>query len=309
MAHKTHSQFKPKGVILSMTFLVTLLVTMVCYNPKQSSAPHIIQKDVYPINKSIRYGFTVVNQSNTFIPKSKLWVYAPVKKTSIQKTETIDSSHPYILTLDQVGNQVLEFDLNNMPPHGRKLITIDAGLTLTSSPNLQVLLDKTPYLTNAQYVEKNDPLILKIANTIKGNSETELSESIYHWVASNIKYAGYIKEDRGARYAALNKKGDCTEYMYLFMALSRAKGIPVRGLGGYVYRDNSMLKPSDYHNWAEVYVEGAWRLVDPQKKNYMNNSEKYIAMRIIDNTEDSKLTSSQRFKFSDDRLTVKMNSI
>ena len=44
---------------------------------------------------------------------------------------------------------------------------------------------------------------------------------IFQWVSQNVKDDGYSAKDRGALYALTNRKGDCTEFMYLFVALCR----------------------------------------------------------------------------------------
>ncbi len=68
-------------------------------------------------------------------------------------------------------------------------------------------------------------------------------------MAGNIQYAGYTKDDRGALYALKKRKGDCTEYMYLLTALARANGVPTRGIGGYVYAKDAVLRPMDHTPW------------------------------------------------------------
>ena len=59
------------------------------------------------------------------------------------------------------------------------------------------------------------------------------------------------------------KKGDCTEYADLFVAVCRAKNIPARVITGIsVQSDNTKAK----HNWAEVYLkEYGWVPFDPSK--------------------------------------------
>jgi transglutaminase-like putative cysteine protease len=130
---------------------------------------------------------------------------------------------------------------------------------------------------------------------------------INEWVARHIRYTGYAREDRGALYALNSGRGDCTEYMYLFVALCRTKGIPARGVCGYVCENGGVLKPSGYHNWAEFYDQGAWRIADPQKKVFMRNGDQYIAMRIINRAERDFGGGLHRFRFAGEGLSVKMN--
>jgi transglutaminase-like putative cysteine protease len=126
-------------------------------------------------------------------------------------------------------------------------------------------------------------------------------------VADNLRYAGYVKNARGARYALAHQKGDCTEFMALFVALCRADRIPARGIGGYVLKNSSIVKPAGYHNWAEFYHDGVWHAVDPQNNVFMPSLTEYIAMRIIGDPANSSLPAFSRFGFKGHGLAVRMN--
>ena len=59
------------------------------------------------------------------------------------------------------------------------------------------------------------------------------------------------------------KLGDCTEYAQLFISLARLNGIPARKVSGLAYNyidDNPMFYG---HAWAEVWINGRWKEVDP----------------------------------------------
>jgi len=95
--------------------------------------------------------------------------------------------------------------------------------------------------------------------------------------------------------------------MYLFAALCRANNIPARGIGGYISTQNKILKPGDYHNWAEFYLDGTWRISDPQNKVFMKDQANYIAMRLINASTDSSIEPFNKFRFKGAGLKVKMN--
>ena len=94
------------------------------------------------------------------------------------------------------------------------------------------------------------------------------------------QYAGYLADDLGALSALEHRRGDCTEYADLVVALARANGIPARMVGGYVTDRDCGPRPQDYHNWAELYHEGAWRVVDAQKGICLEQGSQYVAFRI-----------------------------
>jgi hypothetical protein len=99
----------------------------------------------------------------------------------------------------------------------------------------------------------------------------------------------------GAKYAVDKRRGDCTEYAYLVTALARVNGIVARPLGGYVMDRNGSPKADEYHNWAEVYVDGSWRLIDAQKENNQTNIEQYVAMQVISQKIPNSMETAHRF--------------
>jgi transglutaminase-like putative cysteine protease len=99
-----------------------------------------------------------------------------------------------------------------------------------------------------------------------------------------------------------DKSGDCTEFMRLFVAYCRINNIPARGVSGYVANRDKVLAANEFHNWAEVFTGGAWRIVDPFNKVYMENEDDYVATRIHDGQADA----SPRWRTNDDNLRVTM---
>jgi len=146
---------------------------------------------------------------------------------------------------------------------------------------------------------------VKIAAEHKGNSAWRTAENAYGWVSEHVKEAGYTANDQGALYALEKGVGDCTESAYLFTALSRANNIPTRIMAGYVYGQSAILKSADYHNWPEVYIDGAWWVADPNKKNFRKQQSHYIATNIV-SRGDTTTRESQRFFGTNDGIRVVM---
>jgi transglutaminase-like putative cysteine protease len=51
----------------------------------------------------------------------------------------------------------------------------------------------------------------------------------------------------------------CRDYAHVLISLARAAAIPARFVSAYAPN----VKPQDFHAVAEVYLDGAWHLVDP----------------------------------------------
>lgn len=63
--------------------------------------------------------------------------------------------------------------------------------------------------------------------------------------------------------------GSCSEYVFAFIALCRAKGIPARYVGGSARRTGSSLHVDRvWHRWAEAFVDGiGWQPFDPTRSD------------------------------------------
>lgn len=262
----------------------------------------------YTQARTIRYSLTVQNITNTPVSNASIRVFGPAKQTSWQLTRNITADADFTLENDEAGNQILHFGIDNLPPHATRIIRIQADLLLAREPQEIIpAYDTSRYLTEEPFIETSNDKLVSLATRLASNQTARLSRNIFDWVSANVQYAGYIRDDRGALYAYEHKKGDCTEYMYLYTALSRINGVPTRGIGGYIISNDTVLKARDYHNWAESYIDKRWRVIDPQNKIHMNYENNYIAFRIFHNKNNPFMNNTHRFSHSDDGLKVTMN--
>jgi transglutaminase-like putative cysteine protease len=211
------------------------------------------------------------------------------------------------LLSDDSGNQVLYFTFENLAPFGSRVVSIKANLLVSASANPTPSGPWPRDLNPQKYIESDHPAIIRVAQKLHAPDSSKTIEKVFHWVAGHVRYSGYADKDRGALYALEHKKGDCTEYADLFVALCRANGIAARPIGGYVCPQNGVLTARDYHNWGEFYQNGTWKLADPQKRALMQNSADYIAMRIIHASEDDPMGPYNRFRCKGEGLKVRMN--
>lgn len=95
--------------------------------------------------------------------------------------------------------------------------------------------------------------------TFSSTSHGGLVEEIGLWVNTNIDYvAGASRPTDGATATLLSRQGVCRDYAHLTTALLRARDIPARVVSVYA----PGLAPMDFHAVTEVWVEGAWHIVD-----------------------------------------------
>lgn len=70
-------------------------------------------------------------------------------------------------------------------------------------------------------------------------------------------------------FLTASKRGHCEYFASSLALLTRTLGVPTRMLGGYrVFEFNAaggyhIVRQRDAHAWVEVYLDGAWRTVDP----------------------------------------------
>jgi hypothetical protein len=293
-------------IVIAATLLCLAAASITIMHSDKDNAARSEAND-YSISRQVQFSFTLQNKSHQVIKKAELWTFAPVKQTANQLCFKLQSNYPYKLLTDDSGNQVLHFTFENLAPYGSRVVTIKANLrfSATAKPNSSAPLPRD--LNPQKYVESDHPAVSRIAHILQKADTSKTIEEAFRWVAGNVRYSGYAGRDRGALYALEHKKGDCTEYANLFVALCRANGIAARPIGGYVCPQSGVLKARDYHNWGEFYENGIWQLADPQNRVLMRNAADYIAMRIIHGSEDGPMGPYNRFRLKGEGLEVKMN--
>lgn len=264
-----------KKAILAVFILISVLLALLQWSdfPWRRSKPDN--------SIDILYSLSLKNTSPKPIHSARLDVYGPVALTATQKCEHIEANHPHTLAKDTMGNQLLSFGWDTLPPLSTKVITIQSKIQTWRAAQPWLSLDPEDALAPEPFIESEDAGIQAQAEKLKANSGKQTVKNIFEWVAAHIEYAGYIKKNRGAVYALKYRKGDCTEFAALFVALCRANKIPAHMLGGFICPSSTVISPGDYHNWAVFYLDGRWHPADPQNNKFMEKASHYIALQII----------------------------
>ncbi len=127
------------------------------------------------------------------------------------------------------------------------------------------------------------PADLAIKVTQGKTDPLEKARAIYDYVFSTMRYdktgTGWGRGD--VLYACDAKKGNCTDFHSLFIAMARAQDIPARfEIGFPLPADKHSAEIAGYHCWSDFYVDGkGWIPVDiseawkhPEKKDYFFGS-------------------------------------
>lgn len=124
------------------------------------------------------------------------------------------------------------------------------------------------YLNPSNKIQANHQNITNLANLIIENETDVLSiaKMVANWTNSNLSFdeelAKQISKGESNTQDALTtlnrRKGTCSEFSNLFIALMRNIGIPARYIRGKMFEYS-------YHAWAEIYLYNiGWIPIDPQ---------------------------------------------
>lgn len=232
------------------------------------------------VSRQLRWTFELSNPLSSDLTDQVVWFYVPAVEAPAQTLDAVRLSMPWALTRDVLGQGIVEVKIPRFPALGRRVVSVIADLSMRDLPRESGLDDGEAWLGPERYIEVNDPAVRALAGALRCATAVDTARAIYDWVRGNLAYAGYAADDHGAAEALARRRGDCTEYAYLVVALARANGIPARMLGGYDTDRNAVLRPEDYHNWAELHFDSRWNLVDAQKERWLGPVERYVTFRI-----------------------------
>ena len=247
-------------------------------------------------HRQLRFTVSLANPKPHELQSQTLWLYVPVAEGPTQQLAALTVSMLHERLTDAIGHAIVKLDFPKFPPFATKLVSITANVLLTSEPASTLLQNPQDWLGAEHFVETNDPRIQKLAAELKRLTDRETAQSIYAWTRENLRHTAYAADVLGALDALLRGGGDCTEYACLAIALARANGIPARRVGGFVTDHDSVLRAADYHDWAEVYFDGAWRLLDAHKGHWLEPAGQYVAFRYGRDVETNAIGLAQRFR-------------
>jgi len=188
------------------------------------------------------------------------------QKISYQQIEPL----PVNVRVDNDGNWLAKYILN---PKEKIIVKAKGKAKIFGQPQEFFPPPKKETLKNnllpKKYWEADSPLIIQKAQELK------TPRAIYDFVVKNLNYDFDKVEENPKRLGALQalsypQSAICMEFTDLFIALSRAAGIPAREINGFAYTTNEKLTPLSLntdvlHAWPEYYDEEkmAWIPVDP----------------------------------------------
>jgi transglutaminase-like putative cysteine protease len=193
------------------------------------------------------------------------------------------SIKPNNVIADKDGNWLAQYVLS---PSKKYNIDVVGKAKVYLNPKSETLDNKSiqDYLKPQTYWESNNQKIISIANNLK------TPYAIYQYVVKTLNYDFARIQSSSPRlgaYKALENPNSavCLEFTDLFIALSRAAGIPAREIDGFAYTNNTTERPLSLtedvlHAWPEYYDfdKKTWEMVDPTWGNTTGGIDYFNAL-------------------------------
>lgn len=224
----------------------------------------------------IRAGYDLICNFPLATPTIFMLYVHPSREHLLKKEDYIltEPAIPIINYVDYFGNRCARMRV----PAGRlqlrnEIIVLDSG-----TPNVideaakplpvdELPAEVLPFLLASRYCEVD--LMGDIAWELFGKMPNNLEKvhAIADWVHHNIRFDYQLaRRTRTALETYHERVGVCRDFTHLAIALYRALHIPTRYATGYLgdIGIEPLPFPMDFSSWAEVYLSGAWYVVDPR---------------------------------------------
>ena len=133
---------------------------------------------------------------------------------------------------------------------------------LDAVPRRDLPAEVIPYIWPSRYCESDrfEAFVARtFADTEGGAGLAAMAEWI-HWRLEHVP--GSTDADTTAADVFVSRQGVCRDYAHLFAAFARAAGVPARLVSVYGLK----VDPPDFHAVVEVWLSGAWHLIDPSRQ-------------------------------------------
>ncbi|MGA7377761.1 MAG: transglutaminase-like domain-containing protein [Candidatus Sulfotelmatobacter sp.] len=238
---------------------------------------------------TFHYAFTIKNLS----PGEKIKVWIPAAHSdAYQEVKIISAKGDLLLKKTRelkYGNQIYYAETDSAKPELHFDIEYDVirHERIALGPSAPHLVSVS--LSPAERQEDLQPDVLVPVTGLPADLAVKVTQgkiqavdkarAIYDYVFTTMRYdktgTGWGHGD--VLYACDAKKGNCTDFHSLFIAMARSQGIPARfEIGFPLPSDQHSAEIAGYHCWSDFYIDGnGWIPVDiseawkhPEKRDY-----------------------------------------
>ena len=132
---------------------------------------------------------------------------------------------------------------------------------LSKVPLHELSAEVTRYIFPSRYCESDrlEGIAIETFGHLSGGSQIS---AVADWVFNHLDYVpGASNSNTSAADTFMSRRGVCRDYAHLFISFARALGVPARMVSVYA----PGIDPPDFHAIADVWLDGAWQLVDPSR--------------------------------------------
>lgn len=147
--------------------------------------------------------------------------------------------------------------------HYETLVTVTRAdsdvATLAQTPRVEIPGDVVQYLMPSRYCH-SELFLNFVSNQFGDLAGGPLVREMSDWITANFTYdAGASHGGTTATESFASLAGVCRDYAHVMITFARAAGIPARFVSVYA----PDVVPQDFHAVVEVYLDGAWHIIDP----------------------------------------------
>ena len=242
------------------------------------------------------------------------WIADPVSPAP--RLETLEASRiGYQVTLEPTGDRQLpslaaavetpqgtRVD-SNLVVHRDRAVNDRLRYTITSATDYRLDVGELPRFRKARYLRTGglNPLLEDLAQDWRDRPPAaRIEEALAYFRENDFRYTRSPGRrqgsDRADAFLFETRRGYCADYADAFVRLMRAADMPARVVTGYqggeVNGDFLVVRQSDAHAWAEVWLaDSGWQRIDPTQAVAPERIETGIAQSM---REDASLPATVR---------------
>ena len=213
----------------------------------------------------------------------------------------VDLLHP-IAGADSVGQRTWASAAGRISVHYTATVDVSRSPAVLANLGADRLHDLPPqvvqYLLPSRYCEADrfGTAVRREFGELAGGA---MIEAMADWIRGHVEYVpGTSDTNTTAADTYVSRSGVCRDFAHLMTAMARAAGVPARVVGAYAWA----LEPQDFHAVTEVWLDGAWHLVDATGLAQTDGIVRVAAGR--DATDISFLTIFGQAQLNEQRVTV-----
>ena len=300
-------------------FMITAaMITIACF-------PHIAMAasaDNATLTRNIQISVKVTNSGWQTATGVKVQLPLISADSTYQKTlqETFNQKVEKIET-GEAGSRTAHIVIDSIAPGQSEKVTVDYLLQIKPGGGLstsEAASGLQSYLKPSSKIECSHPEIVALAEKLTGDIDDEIAKinQIGKFIDAHMNYQlNSVHKNRGALSALRHGEGVCEDYAALFVALSRASGMPARQVNGFCDSQltgaswrtgSSEVSLQGYrHAWAEVYIQDVgWVAVDPTFKIYPKKGQASLAELSVSHIAQNYSDQPVKVSYQGEKLSV-----